>query len=519
MQLACSRCSPIRISCGEYARIRLTRELASSVNFIAGTIPPVREIVIVIADLYLPPTSTEVGEASHGSTAQPSGSASDANAPDGMAGPSPGPLGLEHLARFGQRRTLDAEGGWRAWLARRLGREDLVNVPPAVIATAAFDQWPPPAAIEAVPSAAPSAPVEAALSAAPSARIEAVPSAAPSAPIEAVPSAAPSVRIEAALSAAPSAPIEAALSAAPSAPIEAALSAAPSALIEAVPSAAPSARIEGATARAPGASSTVWLATPLHRIAGLTTLHLDRRSILHFTAAEAEGFALDFNRTFGNDPTLPLRLHDFPGGSLLLEAPANVMAMTTEPARALVRGLQDSMPQGSQATAFKRLSAEVEMWLYDHPLNTFRIKRGDRPVNAFWFWGGGPIDGRPQRSPPNARASLRLFGIDPYLAGLAGLTGGPFLNGLPKIFPDVANTQRTVFLTQLNPLLHTHPTGSVFDAVAEIDRRFIAPALAALHAGAVESLTLVANDIELTVRRHDRLKFWRRSKPTLMGLR
>ena len=430
-----------------------------------------REIVIVIADLYLPPTSTEVGEASHGSTAQPSGSASDANAPDGRAGPSPGPLGLEHLARFGQRRTLDAEGGWRAWLARRLGRDDLIDVPPAVIATAAFDQWPPPAAIEAVPSAAPSAPIEAALSAA------------PSAPIEAVPSAAPSARIEA------------------------------------VPSAAPSARIEGATARAPSASSTVWLATPLHRIAGLTTLHLDRRSILHFTAAEAEGFALDFNRTFGNDPTLPLRLHDFPGGSLLLEAPANVMAMTTEPARALVRGLQDSMPQGPQATAFKRLSAEVEMWLYDHPLNTFRIKRGDRPVNAFWFWGGGPIDGRPQRSPPNARASLRLFGIDPYLAGLAGLTGGPFLNGLPKIFPDVANTQRTVFLTQLNPLLHTHPTGSVFDAVAEIDRRFIAPALAALHAGAVESLTLVANDIELTVRRHDRLKFWRRSKPTLMGLR
>ena len=429
-----------------------------------------REIVIVIADLYLPSASTEAGDASYGSTAQPSGSTNDAIAPNGMAGTLPGPLGLEHMARFGQRRMLDAEGGWRAWLARRLGRDDLVDVPPAVIATAAFDQWPPPAAIEAVPSAAPSAPVEA------------VPSAASSAPVEVVPSAAPSAPVEAAPPATPPAP-------------------------------------QGATARATGASSTAWFATPLHRIAGLTTLHLDRRSILHFSAAEAEGFAIDFNRTFGDDPTVPLRLHDFPGGSLLLEAPANVMAMTTEPARALVRGLQDSMPQGPQASAFKRLSAEVEMWLYDHPLNTFRIKRGDLPVNAFWFWGGGPIDRRPQRSPPNARGSLRLFGVDPYLAGLAGLTGGPFLNVLPKIFPDVANTQRTVFLTQLNPLLHAHPAGSVFDAIAQIDRRFITPALAALHAGAVESLTLVANDIELTIRRHDRLKFWRRFKPTLGGLR
>ena len=398
-----------------------------------------REIVIVIADLYLPPGSTEVGDASYAATAQPSGFASDASAAGTVGTSSPGPLALEHVARFGQRRTLDAEGGWRAWLARRLGREDLANVPPAVIATAAFDPWP------------------------------------PSAPLEPRPSAAATTASAETASLAP-------------------------------------------TARSAALSSTAWFATPLHRIAGLTTLHLDRRGILHLSAADAEGFVLDFNRTFGNDPTSPLHLHDVPGASLLLQAPANLMAMTTEPARALVRGLEDSMPQGTQANAFKRLSAEVEMWLHDHPLNTFRIKRGDLPVNAFWFWGGGPLESRPQRAPPHATRALRLFGADPYLPGLAGLTGGTFLNALPKVFPDVANTQRTVFLTQINPLLHAHPTASVFDAVAEIDRRFITPALAAIQAGAAESLTLVVNDIELTVRRHDRWKFWRRFKPILTGI-
>jgi hypothetical protein len=365
-----------------------------------------REIVIVIADLYLPSTSTEAAANAAGAS----------DTAYGMAATSPGPLALEHMARFGQRRTLDVEGGWRAWLARRLGRDDLVDFPPAVLATAAFDQWPP-----------------------------------------------------------------------------------------------------LATGRPTGASA--WFATPLHRIAGLTTLHLDRRSILPLSAADAEGFVLDFNRTFGSDPTSLLRLHDVPGASLLLEAPANLMAMTTEPARALVRGLEDSMPQGPQASAFKRLSAEVEMWLHDHPLNTFRIKRGDLPVNAFWFWGGGALEGRPQRLAPSAERSLRLFGEDPYLAGLSGLTGGPLVHPLPKMFPDVTKTQRTVFLTQVNPLLHAHPTWSVLDAFAELDRRFIVPALAALQAGAVECLTLVANDIELTVRRKDRLKFWRRFKPTLRGLR
>jgi len=54
--------------------------------------------------------------------------------------------------------------------------------------------------------------------------------------------------------------------------------------------------------------------------------------------------------------------------------------------------------------------------------------------------------------------------------------------------------------------------------MAELDRCFISPALAALNTGAVERLTLIANDIELSVQRRDRLKFWRRPKTALAGL-
>jgi hypothetical protein len=89
---------------------------------------------------------------------------------------------------------------------------------------------------------------------------------------------------------------------------------------------------------------------------------------------------------------------------------------------------------------------------------------------------------------------------------------------LPKAFPNLANRQPTVLVTEVGPLLHANPAWSVFDAVAALDQRFTAPAVAALHTGAVERLTLIANDIELNVRRHDHLKFWRRSKPELVGL-
>jgi hypothetical protein len=71
----------------------------------------VRELVVVISDLYLP--ASDAGEAS---AAKRSGA----------------PPGLEYLARFGHKSAI--EEGWRAWLARWLDRDDLVGIAPASIA-------------------------------------------------------------------------------------------------------------------------------------------------------------------------------------------------------------------------------------------------------------------------------------------------------------------------------------------------------------------------------------------------
>ena len=285
--------------------------------------------------------------------------------------------------RFGEQRSLAGEGGWRAWLARSLGRDDLVNVPPAVIAATALDSR-------------------------------------------------------------------------------------------------------------SGSDATVWLATPIHRIAGLTSVHLDRRSLLQLSAEEVEGLVADFNRTFGDESSSTLRLRVLPAGTLLLEAPADMVAMTTEPARALVTGLQDSLPKGPQATSFKRLGAEVEMWLHAHPINTLRAQRGELAVNAFWLWGGGLLHGAPQPEViPSHLHTTQLLGTDAYLAGLASLTGLP-VQSLPPAFHaavGVADRQHTCLVTEISPLLHANPTWSLLDAIADLDRRCIAPALTALHAGAAEETT------------------------------
>src|SRR6516225_3960117 len=85
--------------------MRFACEGGSRVNFTFDTITPVRELVIVIPDLYQP---RELSSA-----------------------------GLETVARFGARTRLAA--GWRRWLLGDIDRVDLEGVAPACIAAAALD--------------------------------------------------------------------------------------------------------------------------------------------------------------------------------------------------------------------------------------------------------------------------------------------------------------------------------------------------------------------------------------------
>jgi hypothetical protein len=78
--------------------------------------------------------------------------------------------------------------------------------------------------------------------------------------------------------------------------------------------------------------------------------------------------------------------------------------------------------------------------------------------------------------------------------------------------------QRAVLVTEVTPMLHSNPQWTVFEALAEFDRLYVSPAIAALRTGAVESVVLIANDTEQHIARRDRLKLWRRPLPAILGL-
>jgi hypothetical protein len=274
-----------------------------------------------------------------------------------------------------------------------------------------------------------------------------------------------------------------------------------------------------------------WIATPMHLIAGMTSVHVDRRSILRLDRVfHDSGFHLQ-----------PLEAGDF-----LMLGPQMSRAETKEPARAV--GASMSEHAGSNP-ALRKLGVELEMWLHDHPINDSRRRRGELPVTGLWLWGGGlaattrhpEIDGGDSLPWPTADARARTagarastvastdasapisyvaFGRDSYMQGLWALRGAK-VEPLPQHLADVfsySRAQRAVVVIEIGLMLQSNPGWTFFEAVAEIDRRFIAPAVDALNRGQFGRLVVLANDYELTLRAADRLKFWRRAPSGLSGL-
>jgi len=78
--------------------------------------------------------------------------------------------------------------------------------------------------------------------------------------------------------------------------------------------------------------------------------------------------------------------------------------------------------------------------------------------------------------------------------------------------------QRALAVVEVAELLHANASWRLADAVAEIDRRLISPALAALRRGQLDQLVLVANDRRLSLRRADRWRLWRRMRTVRRGV-
>ena len=153
-----------------------------------------------------------------------------------------------------------------------------------------------------------------------------------------------------------------------------------------------------ATDTLPADTGSVWLATPLHLVAGLTSVHLDYRGLLRLDGATLQTLCRDFDRDFAERG---FSLQPLPGGALIACGPRFAhRPLTRDPARLLGAGIAGSTIQGAGAAPLLMLSAELEMWLHAHPLNAARARRREAPLTTLWLWGGGEPMAAAHAAPP-----------------------------------------------------------------------------------------------------------------------
>jgi hypothetical protein len=161
-----------------------------------------------------------------------------------------------------------------------------------------------------------------------------------------------------------------------------------------------------------------------------------------------------------------------------------------------------------------RTTSEIEMWLHAQALGGPRTGAGGLSVNSLWLWGASGTDGNLARR--HAAEPVLGFGADPYLDGLWYLQGaqcGPVPESLGTALG--AGARRTVVTLSVATELQESISSTFTEALARLDARFITPALAALHLGTLAGVTLIANDVALSVRRGSGLKLWRRPRAGL----
>jgi hypothetical protein len=227
----------------------------------------------------------------------------------------------------------------------------------------------------------------------------------------------------------------------------------------------------------------VAVATPVHLVAGLRSVALPPDGIVALEPADAEALARDFNRVF-SDAGVRLEVARENVLLCLFDEPLQVALST--PDDVLGEDIGAHLPGGVDGARVRRLMSEVEMWLFEHPVNARRRTESLAVASGLWLWGGGATD------TPHVT-------LDGWAAGDAALCA--FLT--PAAHYPAGGQSGIVAVA-------AEPGG---DAWIEAERRWLEPALDDLRAGRLEAVELSMGRRRVRAGVSGQRRFWRRARP------
>lgn len=154
----------------------------------------------------------------------------------------------------------------------------------------------------------------------------------------------------------------------------------------------------------PSAAPQAWM-TPCHWQIGMDQVVMADPAHLRLSDDESQQL-LQAMRPFLQEDGLQVTWHS----ALLWHAQGAMLAdlPTASLDRVMGQNVKDWMPQHPAARPLQRLQSEMQMLLYNHPVNDARDARRQHTVNAFWLHGAGSLPAVPPSaaSPVNAAVTV-----------------------------------------------------------------------------------------------------------------
>ncbi len=243
-----------------------------------------------------------------------------------------------------------------------------------------------------------------------------------------------------------------------------------------------------AAAEAGDSPRTAFVATPLHCVATMTSVHLPPGGVLQLAPAEAAQIAADFKRRFADAQE---RLIAAPDGSLCCVFDRAVAANSVDPAAMIGSDIHGFLPAGPDGPALRRFMSEIEMWLFEHPLNQRRAAAGALPITGLWLWGGGPTIARLPALRGSVAGADPLFAAWPELAARSGAVGAGKSGAAVVVVAD--------------------PPGT--DAWSSVERQWILPSIESLRSARIARIELSAGGRRFRLTSRGLWRMWRRARP------
>jgi hypothetical protein len=243
------------------------------------------------------------------------------------------------------------------------------------------------------------------------------------------------------------------------------------------------------------ADDATWLrADPVHLHVSRDNVQLMDSHVIEPTLAEAHAIAATLNQHLAQDK-LTIDVLDDARWYMKIQASE---APRAPPLWQVAGGsVYDQLPQGEGRINWRRLQNELQMLLFDHPVNGAREAKGILPINGIWLWGAGSL-----AKLVSATGHRHVIGKLALARGLAMHKSTKLTSALPSSFNDLTSDapSQLVILHTVTRALRANQRYDYVESINQLERNWFMPAIAALDAGKIEKLTLLLPNETATLR-------------------